>query len=212
MSREEAIRAIMAGAKVAGDLIDQGYDLLIPGEMGIGNTTASSALAAVFCGLPVAQVTGRGTGLDDEGLRRKVAAIENALALHRPDPSDPLGVLAALGGLEIAAICGYALKAVSRRVPVLLDGIISTAGGLCAALLCPPAKSYFIAGHLSVETGQGAMLARMGLRPLLDLGLRLGEGTGAVVAINLVRAAVAIYKEMATFSSAGVSDQKEKPA
>lgn len=212
MSREQAVEAIMVGAKVAEDLIGQGHDMLIPGEMGIGNTTASSALASVFTGLPVAQVTGRGTGLDDEGLRRKVNAIQDALALHRPDPNDPLGVLAAVGGLEIAAICGFALMSASRRVPVMVDGLISTAGCLCAARLCPAAKEYFIAGHLSVESGQGTMLAQMGLKPLLDLNLRLGEGTGAALAVNLVRAAVAIYNEMATFESAGVSDEEEKPA
>ena len=206
MTLEQTQEAIMAGARVAGDLIDQGADLLIPGEMGIGNTTPSAALAAAFTGLPPAQVTGRGAGVDDAGLARKIQAIDQALALHQPDPGQPLQVLACLGGLEIAAICGLCLMAASRRVPVMLDGLISTAGALCAARLCPATAHYYFAGHFSVEVGHRSMVAAMGLRPLLDLGLRLGEGTGAAVAVNLLKAAIAIYNEMATFASAGVSN------
>ncbi|MGD9125229.1 MAG: nicotinate-nucleotide--dimethylbenzimidazole phosphoribosyltransferase [Desulfarculaceae bacterium] len=209
MSKDQALQAIEVGAKVAADLIADGVDLLIPGEMGIGNTTASSALAAAFTGLPPSEVTGRGTGLDSQGFKNKVAYITRALELHKPDTSDPLGVLAALGGLEIAAICGYALMAATHRIPIILDGLISTAGCLCAARICPEARHYFIAGHTSVEIGQQAMLQDLGLRPLLDLKLRLGEGTGAALALAVVRSAVAVYKEMATFESAGVSNQEE---
>ncbi len=208
MTHEQAEEAILVGARVAGELIAQGHDLLIPGEMGIGNTTPSAALAAAFTGRPPAQVTGRGTGLDDEGLERKIALIDKALALHRPDPSDPLGTLAKLGGLEIAAICGYCLAAAAQRVPVILDGLISTAGGLVASRLCPAAREYFLAGHASVEVGQAAMLEAMELKPILYLDLRLGEGTGAALAVAVVRAAVAIYNEMATFDSAGVSNKE----
>lgn len=205
MTREQTLQAMAVGAKVADDLIEQGFDLLIPGEMGIGNTTPSAALAAAFIGKPAAQVTGRGTGLDDEGLNRKVHMIEQALELHQPDLSDPLGVLAALGGLEIAAIAGYALAAAARGVPVLMDGLISCAGCYSAVRLCPAVREWLIAGHASVEAGQGVFLASLRLRPILDLDLRLGEGTGAALAVNVLRAAVSIYNEMATFESAGVT-------
>jgi nicotinate-nucleotide--dimethylbenzimidazole phosphoribosyltransferase len=205
MTREETFEAMAVGAKVADDLIDEGYDLLIPGEMGIGNTTPSAALAAAFTGQPAAQVTGRGTGLDDDGLSRKVRMVEQALELHKPDLSDPLGVLAALGGLEIAAIAGYALAAAARGVPVLMDGLISCAGCYSAVRLCPAVGEWLFAGHASVEAGQRVFLGSLRLRPILDLELRLGEGTGAALAVNVLRAAVSIYNEMATFESAGVS-------
>ncbi len=206
MTEEQTRQAISVGAQVAADLIEAGHDLLIPGDMGIGNTTPSTAIACAFSGRPPAEVTGRGTGLDDEGLQKKAALLQGALELHQPDPQKPLEVLARLGGLEIAAITGYCLYAASRKTPVILDGIISVAGGLCAAGLCPEAKSYFFAGHLSVEGAQGVMLELMGLRPILDLNLRLGEGTGAALAGGLIKAAVAMYNEMATFESAGVSN------
>jgi nicotinate-nucleotide--dimethylbenzimidazole phosphoribosyltransferase len=209
MTREEAVQAIMAGAEVAGDLLDQGVDLLIPGDMGIGNTTPSAALTAVFCGLAPAQVTGRGTGLDDQGLAQKIAVLDKILTRRRPDASDPLGVLAAVGGLEIAAICGYCLAAAARRAPVILDGFISTSGALVAARLAPAASHYFIVGHSSQEQGHRAQCQALNKRPLLDLDLRLGEGTGAALALNLVRSAVAIYNEMATFASAGVTGDPE---
>lgn len=211
MSREEALRAIGVGMEVALGLVDEGHDLLIPGEMGIGNTAAASALTATFCGLPARDVTHRGTGLDDQALAHKINVLEKALAMHRADPADPLGALAALGGLEIAAICGYGLAAASRRVPVVFDGFISTAGALTAARLCPTAAAYFLVGHGSVEIGHAAQCRALGKRPLLDLGMRLGEGTGAALAVQLVRAAVAIYNEMATFAAAGVSDEEVQP-
>ena len=209
MTREQATQAVLAGARVGLELIGQGMDLLIPGDMGIGNTTASAALTAVFCGLPPAQVTGRGTGLDDHGLAQKIAVLEKVLTRRRPEAGDPLGVLAAVGGLEIAAICGYCLAAASRRVPVILDGFISTSGALVAARLAPAAAHYFIVGHSSMEQGHRAQCQALGKRPLLDLDLRLGEGTGAALALNLARAAVAIYNEMATVASAGVTGDPE---
>ncbi|MFZ5584885.1 MAG: nicotinate-nucleotide--dimethylbenzimidazole phosphoribosyltransferase [Thermodesulfobacteriota bacterium] len=212
MTRQEALAAIAAGAGVAGQLMGQGADLLIPGDMGIGNTTPCAAITAALCGLPPAAVAGRGTGLDDQGLARKVAVLEAALARHRPDPADPLGVLAALGGLEIAAICGFVLGAAARRTPVILDGFISTTGALVACRLAPAAAAYVIVGHASQEIGHRAQCEALGQRPLLDLDLRLGEGTGAALALNLVRAAVAIYNEMATFESAGVTGDEVKHA
>ncbi|MBI4798943.1 MAG: nicotinate-nucleotide--dimethylbenzimidazole phosphoribosyltransferase [Desulfarculus sp.] len=210
MTREQALEALLAGAAVAQGLMDEGVDLLIPGDMGIGNTTASAALTAVFCGLAPALVTGRGTGLDDAGLAAKIQVLEKVLTRRHPDPADPLGVLAAVGGLEIAAICGYCLAAASRRVPVILDGFISTSGALVAARLAPTAAHYFIVGHSSQEQGHRAQCQALGKRPLLDLDLRLGEGTGAALALGLVRAAVAIYNEMATFASAGVTGEPEQ--
>lgn len=209
MTPEQAERAILIGAETAAGLINEGADLLIPGDMGIGNTTACAALTSVLCGRPVAEVTGRGAGLDDAGLGQKVATIEQAISLHQPTRQDPLGALACLGGLEIAAICGFVLEAAAQGKPVLLDGFISTCGSLVAAGLCPPVKDYLLAGHCSVEIGHQAQLEALGLRPILDLELRLGEGSGAALALNVLKAAVAIYNEMATFASAGVSDREE---
>ncbi|MCF8034380.1 MAG: nicotinate-nucleotide--dimethylbenzimidazole phosphoribosyltransferase [Desulfarculaceae bacterium] len=209
MSLEQAEQAIAVGAGVAEKLIGEGAQLLIPGDMGIGNTTSCAALTALLCARPVAEVTGRGAGLDDEGLAQKVAIIEKAIALHRPDPGDPLRALAALGGLEIAAICGFVLEAAAQGKPVLLDGFISTCGALVAAKLCPEVTGYLLAGHCSVEIGHRAQLEALGLRPILDLDLRLGEGSGAALALNVLRAAVYIYNEMATFASAGVSGREE---
>jgi nicotinate-nucleotide--dimethylbenzimidazole phosphoribosyltransferase len=196
---------VKAGAGVVAAEVARGLDLLATGEMGIGNTTPASAIAAVYTGLPVARVTGRGTGVDDAGLARKVEAIETALALHRPDPADPLGVLAAVGGFEIGAIAGVCLAAAAYRVPVVVDGFISAAGALIAAALCPAARPYMIASHLSVEQGHGPLWQALGLEPLLALDLRLGEGSGAVLAMHLVEAACRILGEMATFEAAGVS-------
>jgi len=209
MSRQQAARAIQAGVEIVADQIDQGLDLVATGEMGIGNTTPASAITAVYTGLPVAEVTGRGTGVDDEGLARKVEVIERALARHQPDPGDPLGVLAAVGGFEIGAIAGVCLGAASRRVPAVVDGFISAAGALIAAALCPAVRPYLIASHLSVERGHRALWRALGLTPLLDLDLRLGEGTGAVLAMHLVDAACRILSEMATFADAGVSGPQD---
>jgi nicotinate-nucleotide--dimethylbenzimidazole phosphoribosyltransferase len=205
MTREQAVRAVETGVQIALEQVSKGLDLVATGEMGIGNTTPASAIAAIYTGLPVAQVTGRGTGVDDQGLARKVGVIERALALHRPDPADPLGVLAAVGGFEIGGIAGICLGAAARRVPVVVDGFISAAGALIAAALCPAVKPYLLASHLSVERGHAALWRALGLQPLLDLDLRLGEGTGAALAMHLIEAACRILAEMATFADAGVS-------
>jgi nicotinate-nucleotide--dimethylbenzimidazole phosphoribosyltransferase len=206
MTRGEAVRAIEAGIGVATALADEGVRVLGIGEMGIANTTAASALTAVFTGLTPAEVTGRGTGIDDAAHARKVEVVTRALAVNRPDRSDPLGVLAALGGFEIAGLAGVVLGAASRRVALVMDGFIASAAALAAARIAPRAAEVLLASHRSVETGHRAILGTLGKRPLLDLELRLGEGTGAALAFHLVEAAVRVLEEMATFESAGVSD------
>lgn len=208
MTRSQAEQAIQVGIEVVQAEIEAGLDLVGTGDMGIGNTTPSSALTAVFTGLPVAQVTGRGTGVDDAGLERKIKLIEQAIALNRPYPSDPLDVLAKVGGFEIAGLVGVILGAASRRVPVVVDGFISGAAALVAAELAPDVKPFLIGSHQSVEIGHQAIYQRLGMHPLLNLDLRLGEGTGAALAFHLLDAAVRILDEMATFSEAGVSDQE----
>jgi len=207
MSRDQAIKALEAGISVAHDLA-YSTDLFGTGDMGIGNTSPSSAIIATLCQLPVAEVVGRGTGLDDEQLKHKIAVLEKALELNNPDPTDPIDVLSKVGGFEIAGIAGLVLGAAALKKPIIIDGFISTAGALLAGRLAPKSKEYMIAAHRSVEKGQIAALADLGKEPLLDLQFRLGEGTGAAVAMNLVEGAVAILTEMATFSEAAVSEAK----
>ncbi len=209
MSRAEAVQAVEAGIAVLEDELARGLDIVATGDMGIGNTTPSAAIAALVSGLPVARVTGRGTGVDDQGLARKVAVIEEALRVNRPDPADGLDVLAKVGGFEIGGIAGVILGAAAHRVPVVVDGFISTAGAAIAALLAPRAKAYMVSGHKSVEIGHQALLDFLGLVPLVDLDLRLGEGTGAALGIGLAEAACKILGEMATFDSAGVSKSEQ---
>jgi nicotinate-nucleotide--dimethylbenzimidazole phosphoribosyltransferase len=203
LTRAQALAAIVAGIGLAREL-DAAVVAL--GEMGIGNTTAAAALAAAFLGVQPAAVCGRGTGLDDSGLGRKVVVVERALSVNAPDPADPVGVLAAVGGLEIAFLVGVALGAASARRVVLLDGFITGVAALAAARLAPAAVEAMVAAHLSPEPGHRLVLADLGLEPLLDLGLRLGEGTGALLAVPLLRAADAVLGEMATFAEAGVTD------
>lgn len=205
MSRAQAEQAIQVGIDVLEEEFAAGLDLVATGDMGIGNTTPSAALTAVLTGLPVRAVTGRGTGIDDAGLERKIAAIETAIAVNRPDPADPLGVLASLGGLEIAGLVGVILAGAARRIPVVVDGFISGAAALVAAALDPRVKPYLIASHMSIEIGHKAIWDSLGQQPLLNLGLRLGEGSGAVLAFHLIEAAARILNEMATFAEAGVS-------
>lgn len=205
MSSEQTVQAIEAGIEVVRNEITRGATLIATGDMGIGNTTPSSAIVSAITGLPVAQVTGRGTGIDDARLAHKVAVIEKALAVNRPDPDDALDVLSKVGGFEIGAIAGVILGAVARRVPVVIDGFISTAGALIAGGLAPLACDYMIAAHDSVEIGHKAMLDHLCLVPCLDFDLRLGEGTGAALVLSVVEAACKILDEMATFESAGVS-------
>ena len=206
MSRADACRAIGVGLGLIGEIRSTGgLDVLGVGEMGIGNTTAASALVAALTGEPAARVTGRGTGIDEPGHARKVAAIERALAVNRPDPGDPLGVLAAVGGFEIAALVGLILGAAAARIPVVLDGFITGAAALVAAAMQPALPRRLIAAHRSAEPGHAIVLERLALRPYLELDLRLGEGTGAALAIGLLVNACRIRDEMATFESAAVS-------
>ncbi len=208
MGREEAVACVSAGIEVAGDLADS-TEVFGTGDMGIGNTTPSAAVASVLTGLEPAEVTGRGTGIDEERLRHKVGIIEKALAVNRPDPADGLDVLARVGGFEIGGIAGLILGAAARRRPVIVDGFISTAGALIAQSLCPAACDYMIAAHLSEENGHSAMHEKLGKKPLLDLNLRLGEGTGAALAMNLVEAAARVLTEVSTFEEASVSESGE---
>jgi nicotinate-nucleotide--dimethylbenzimidazole phosphoribosyltransferase len=205
MAREEAVRAIDIGLAVAAGLAADGVDVIAVGEMGIGNTTAASALVAVLADVPVEDVAGRGTGLDDGGVARKIDALRTALARHAPDRRDPLGALAAVGGLEIACLVGVILGAVAVRRPVVLDGFITGAAALVAQGLAPTIAPRLIAGHRSQEPGHAVALERLGLAPLLSLDLRLGEGSGAALALGLLDAAVAIRDGMATFASAGIA-------
>lgn len=209
MTRAQAEAAVATGRELAAQLAAGGATLLLTGEMGIGNTTAASAVTAALTGRAPREVTGRGTGLDDAAFAHKVAVVERALALHRPDPADPVGVMASVGGFEIAGLAGLILGAAERRVPVIVDGFITGAAALTACAIAPGARAYLIASHRSVEPGHGAILDALGLEPLLDLRLRLGEGTGAALALHLVDAAVAIRDEMATFDEAGVSERTD---
>lgn len=206
MSREQAVQGLKYGIGLAERLNTDRINLLGVGDMGIGNTTAASALTVVFTGASVEQATGRGTGIDNAAHRRKMAAIERALAVNRPDSTDPVGVLAKVGGFEIAGLAGVMLGAAAKRIPVILDGFITGAAALAAVALCPRLRDYLIASHRSVEPGHEAVLRSLGLRALLDLDLRLGEGTGAVLAMHLAEAAVRILHEMADFTAAGVID------
>ena len=210
MTREEAERAVVTGIELV-EKYRNGLDLLGTGDMGIGNTTPSSAIVSVITGADPESVTGRGTGIDDHALRNKVAIIKKAIAINNPDSKDALDVLAKVGGFEIAGIAGLVLGAALYRIPVVIDGFISTAGALIAAELNPLVKGYMIAAHQSVEIGHRTMLAHLEQIPLLDLNLRLGEGTGAALGMSLVEAGVKILAEMATFANAGVSEKHEEP-
>lgn len=208
MTRDEAIQAIEAGIEVVEAEAKKGLDLVATGEMGIGNTTPSSALVAVLTGRPVADVVGRGTGIDEAGLARKVQIIEKAIDVNCPDRSDALDVLAKVGGLEIAGLVGVILGGAALGLPVVIDGFISGAAALVAASLCPEVKPYLVPSHRSVEVGHRAIFEALGLQPLFELEMRLGEGTGAAIAMHLIDDALAIQDEMATFAEAGVSDKE----
>ncbi len=208
MTREEALRALLVGVERSVAATAAGVDLIAAGDMGIGNTTPASALTSVFSGQPVSVVTGRGTGIEDKVWQHKVEVINRALTLHRPDPGDPLGTLAAVGGLEIAGIAGLILGCAAARRPLLLDGFIASAGALVAAALAPAVTDYLIAAHRSVEPGHQMALDYLKLNPLLHLNMRLGEGTGAALGMLLVEAGLKIYREMATFAEAGVSEKE----
>lgn len=206
MSREQAVRCICAGIELFEEVHREDPIFLMgTGDMGIGNTTPSSAIVSVLTGEPPERVTGRGTGIDDKAWARKVRVVEQAISVNRPDPADGLDVLAKVGGFEIGAITGTVLAGAAHRVPVVIDGFISTAGALIAASLQPGVTDYLFAAHRSVEVGHQVALQKLGLRPVLDLDLRLGEGTGAALAMGILDASIKILTEMATFEDAGVS-------
>ncbi|MBN1365206.1 MAG: nicotinate-nucleotide--dimethylbenzimidazole phosphoribosyltransferase [Syntrophaceae bacterium] len=207
MTRAEAEKAVTVGMDVLAEVAEKGLDLVATGDMGIGNTTPSSAIVAVITGLPVAKVTGRGTGLDDVGLAHKVEIIEQAIALNRPNPKDAQDVLCKVGGLEIAGLAGVMIAAAARRIPIVVDGFISTAAAMIAVGLVPDVLNYMFCAHQSVEIGHQAMHKYLRLTPLINLNLRLGEGTGAVLAFHIIEASSRILREMATFAEAGVSDK-----
>ncbi len=215
MTRAQAVRAIETGARLAEHALDAGADLLATGEMGIGNTTAASAITAAITGALPERVTGRGTGVDDAAVARKVDVVGRALAVNAPDARDGLDVLAKVGGFEIAGLVGVTLAGAARRVPVALDGFIAGAAALVAVTLAPDARHALFASHRSAEPGHTVILEHLGLTPYLDLALRLGEGTGAALFIHLARAAALVWNEMATFESAGVSQSEgasDRPA
>jgi nicotinate-nucleotide--dimethylbenzimidazole phosphoribosyltransferase len=206
MSRANAVLAVENGIRLAAELCDEGIGLIAVGDMGIGNTTSASAVTAVLTQAPIEQVTGHGTGIDPNRLGRKMAAIKQALEVNKPDPGDPLDVLAKLGGFEIGGLAGVMLGSAAGKIPVIVDGFITAAAALIAVGLCARVRDYLIAGHRSLEPGHAVILRHLNLQPLLDLQMRLGEGTGAVLAMHLLDASLKILAEMATFASAGVSD------
>ena len=210
MTREQAEACVRAGVDLAREMVESGADLIGTGDMGIGNTTASSAITTALTGRSASETTGRGTGRNDEQMEGKVAVVERALAVNGPDPEDGLDVLAKVGGFEIGVLAGVVLGGAAARRVVVLDGFISGAAALIAHRLCPTVADYLVASHLSAEAGHGVVLSHLGLQPLLDLDMRLGEGTGAVLAMGLVEAAASCLTEMATFDEAGVSDAETR--
>lgn len=210
MSREQAVESIEAGIDIVDTLVrEESLDMLGTGDMGIGNTTPSSAIIAAFSGIPVEKLTGRGTGIGDEALANKIRVIENAIALHKPDPSDALDVLSKVGGFEIGGLAGLVIGAAKHGIPVVCDGLISTAGALVACELAPAAKEYLFVSHKSVEVGHAYMHDRLGLSPILDLGLRLGEGTGAALSMEILDAATRVLAEIKTFDEVGIHNANE---
>jgi len=209
MSRDEAVAAVEVGIQVAIEQINSGIRVLALGDMGIGNTTPSSAILSVLAGISPEEATGRGTMVNDDVLSNKTSAVAGAIKVNQPDPSDGLDVLAKVGGLEIAGLAGVVLGAAAGRVPVIIDGFITTAAAMIAVAIKPEAKEFIIPSHLSGEQGHRLMLEHLGIEPMLHLSMRLGEGTGAVLAIQLMEAATKIANEMASFDEAGVSDLDE---
>jgi nicotinate-nucleotide--dimethylbenzimidazole phosphoribosyltransferase len=211
MTHQQALDSLEAGIEIVQDEAGKGLDIIGTGDMGIGNTTASSAVFAAISGQSAARVTGRGTGVDNEQLAHKVSVIEKALSINQPDPKDPVDVLAKVGGFEIGGLAGVILAGAARRIPVVIDGFISGAAALIATGLSPQVKDYLIAAHVSAEAGHSFILDYLGLKPLLNLNMRLGEGTGAALGISLAEAAVRILSQMATFAEAGVSEAEPPP-
>lgn len=207
MSREQAVQSIETGIELFKKELPYGVDIVGTGEMGIANTTSSSAIAACITKRKVSEVTGRGTGINDTVLKNKAGLIEKALLLNNPNPSDPIDVLSKVGGFEIGGLSGIILSAASRKIPVVIDGFISGAAALIAYGLAPEVKNYLFAAHSSVEIGHQAILQHIGVEPILNLNLRLGEGTGAALGINIIEAAVKILTQMASFKDVGVSEK-----
>ncbi|UMZ74634.1 nicotinate-nucleotide--dimethylbenzimidazole phosphoribosyltransferase [Natranaerofaba carboxydovora] len=205
MTKDEALKAMQVGFEIAEKFSDDGVGIVSTGEMGIGNTTPSAAIIYLYGDAPIRQVVGRGTGVEDDRLENKIKAIEKAIEVNSPDPDDPLDVLSKIGGLEIAGLCGVFLGCASKRIPVMIDGFISGAAAVMASKFCEGSVNYMIGSHLSKEPGHNVMLSLLGIKPMFSMDMRLGEGTGAVLAMNSVEAAVKIINEMATFSDAGVS-------
>jgi len=207
MSPADAEQAILIGFEEAAKLFQAGVEIIGTGDMGIGNTTPSAAIGAVICRLDPLEMVGRGTGVDDQGLARKRDAVRRAIALNRPKPGDGVDILSKIGGFEIGGIAGIALAGAYHRRPVMIDGFISTAGALIAAVLCPRVKDYLLSGHCSEEPGHRHMLNHLELNPILDLGMRLGEGTGGALAMGVVDGALRVFREVMTFAEAGVADK-----
>ena len=208
MKREQAEESIQSGIEVALAEISKGADILGTGDMGIGNTTPSAAIACALMNVAAEKIAGRGTGVDDDGLKRKISVIEKALAVNKPNPKDGLDVLSKVGGFEIGGLAGVMIGAASKHVPVMVDGFISTAAAMIAVTLAPECRQYLIAAHRSKENGHALMLEWLGIKPLLDFDLRLGEGTGAALGISMAEAACKVLSEMATFGEAGVSERE----
>ncbi len=207
MSKDEAVQAIENGIDIVKELIDKdNVDLLATGDMGIANTTPSAAIISVFSQQPVAEVTGKGTGIDNQMLNHKINVIKKAIEFHKPDKNDPIDVLSKIGGLEIGAIAGLVLGAAANKIPVIADGLISTAGAVIACELCPKAKEYLFAGHRSVEAGHKIMHQYLQLEPIIDLGMRLGEGTGAAIAMNILDIATRVLADIKTFAETTIVD------
>lgn len=207
MTRDEAIKCINIGIEIANKYSKKGYKIFGTGDMGIGNTTSASAISAVLTARPVSEVTGKGTGISNEALAKKIKIIEDAIKINKPDAKDPIDVLSKVGGAEIGGIAGLIIGSAANKIPVVVDGFISTAGALIAHCLEPKTKDYMFAAHNSVEKGHRVILEKIGLKPILDLDLRLGEGTGSALAMLMIEAGLKIYKEMATFGEAGVTEK-----
>jgi nicotinate-nucleotide--dimethylbenzimidazole phosphoribosyltransferase len=208
MSLAEAEQSILTGFQEAAKLIQNGVDIIGTGDMGIGNTTPSAAIGAVICELDPVEMVGRGTGVDDEGLARKRDAVRRGIAVNRPKPGDGLDILSKLGGFEIGGIAGIVLAGAFHSRPVMIDGFISTAGALIADVLCPRVRDYLLSGHCSEEPGHRHMLNHLNLKPILDLGMRLGEGTGGALAMSIVDGALRVFREVMTFEEAGVTNKE----
>ncbi|MBI2487774.1 MAG: nicotinate-nucleotide--dimethylbenzimidazole phosphoribosyltransferase [Deltaproteobacteria bacterium] len=209
MTNGEAIRSIEAGIGLAKEAVERGYNFIGVGDMGIGNTTSSSAVICAFTGLNPEELVGHGTGIDNQVWKHKVEVVKKALALHNSDPNFPIDILSKVGGFEIGGIAGVILGATSKRVPVVVDGFVSTAGAVISLGLCPRVKDYIFFSHKSAEGGHGLVLQKLSVQPILDLDMRLGEGTGAVIGMFIIEAGVKAYNEMATFEEARVSRKEE---